>query len=46
MYSTSAGAIPASSIAFDIALAAPEPSSAGDVIWYASEVAPYPTISA
>ena len=29
-----------------IALAAPSPSGAGDVIWYASDVAPYPTISA
>jgi len=38
--------IPASSIANTIALAAPSPSSHGDVIWNASLVAPYPTTSA
>jgi len=36
----------ASSIALLIALAAPSPVGSGEVIWYASEVAPYPIISA
>ena len=33
-------------IAISIAFAAPLPSSAGDVTWYASQVAPYPATSA
>ena len=46
MYFTSAGVTPASLMAFVMALAAPAPSSCGDVIWYASDEQPYPTTSA
>ena len=39
-------AMPASFMAFSMARAAPLPSSAGEVMWNASQVAPYPTTSA
>ena len=46
IYVISSGFTFASSIAIFIALAPPSPPGAGDVMWYASDVAPYPTISA
>ena len=45
IYSTCSGFTFPSSIASIIALAAPSPSSAGDVMWNASHVAPYPATS-
>ena len=45
MYPTSQGSIPASLIAKVMQSAAPLPSSSGAVIWFASQLAPYPAIS-